>query len=208
MADGIFQPTEVSADLERLEKAMRRLRIEYEMFLSQAVKWPPHQRLAEIGAILRHYLKNPPRRTVDRFKFNTLSHRHTTAMERWSRRLRKLEEQGAASRFAKKDQARTALTDVNKPYTLAATKLAEGQAVGDQLRDFYLSYKQARKARGLPVSNLNYAAFADTMKETLQQARNKNTGRDLELRVDEVGGKVRISVRAVKDADDDKGVRA
>lgn len=208
MADGIFQPTEVSADLERLEKAMRRLAIEYEMFLSQAIKWPPHQRLAEIAAILRHYSKNPPRRTVDRFKFNTLSHRHTTSMERWSRRLRKLELHGASMRFSKASEAKAALTDVTKPFTLAATKLADGHAVGDQLRDFYLSYKQARKARGLPVSNLNYSSFADTMKDTLEQARSKNTGRDLELRVDEVGGKVRITVRAVKDANEDKGVRA
>lgn len=198
MADGIFQPTEVTADLERLEKAMKRLAIEYEMFLSQAIRWPPHQRLAEIGAIIRHYSKYPPRRTIDRFKFNTLVHRHTTSMERWSRRLRKLEEQGAAARLARSRAEEEALADVSKPHTLAETKLNRGHAVGDQLRDFYVAYKQARKARGLAVSSLTYASFAGTIEESLHQARERNGGRDLELRVDEVGGKVRITVRAAK----------
>jgi hypothetical protein len=203
MADGIFQPTEVTADLARLEKAMKQLAIEYEMYLSQSTKWPPHQRLAEVTAIIRYYSKFTPRRTVERFRFNTLVHRHTTSMERWSRRLRVIEEKGAAARLGRhRGQSEAELLDVSKPHTLAAAKLSSGQASGDQLRDFYVAYKQARKARGQAVSQLNYASFAETMKTTLQQARERAGGCDFELRVDEVGGKVRISVRALRGTED------
>lgn len=199
MADGPFVPGEISADLDRLEKAMKRLAVEYEMFLTQMSRWPPHQRLAEVTAIIRHYSKTPPRRTVERFRFNTLSHRHSTAMERWSRRLRILEEKGAKSRLNRGSVTNTREdVDINKPQVLAAARLPDGQAVGDQLRDFYLAYKQARRARGLPIAGLNYSPFAETIQQTLDQARRKAAGSDLELRVDEVGGKVRITVRTLR----------
>jgi len=194
LGDTLFTPTEVTKDLHLLEKTLQRLSVEYEMFLTRMTRWPPHQRMAESEAIIRHYSKHPPQRTADRFRFNTLVHRHRMNIERWNRRVRQMEEEGPGSavRSGRRDQH---VEDLDLPQVLLCTRLMRGEATGTQLRDMYLAYRTARKARGLPVSSLSYAPFADRIGEALGQARERNPGCDFELRLDEVGGKVRVAVR-------------
>ncbi len=205
MADTLFTPTEVTADLKHLEKLFKQISTEWELFLNQTVKWPPHQRKAEIEAIIRHYTKSPPRRTSDRFHFNTLVHRYRTNSERWSRRLRLLEEQGGgrpwAQRRASRRKEKDDVEDLNKPHTLTVTRTPGGRASTEQLRDLYLAYRGAKKARGQTVSKLAYRNFAEKMESQLARVREKAGGRDLELRVDELGGKVRVTVRPARKGD-------
>lgn len=198
MADSLFVPTEVTADLAALEKLLKRIAIEWEMFINRSVQWPPHQRQAEIEAIIRHYTKAPPRRTAERFRFNTLVHRYRTNSERWSRRLRRVEESGngrgsASHRIGREERA--AGEDVSRIQTLHRIRARAGRAKGDQMRDLYRAFREARKARGKSVSRLAYRDFAQRVDVYLQQARQRAAGQDVELRVDEVGGKVRIALR-------------
>lgn len=198
MGDSIFTPTEVTSDLNRLEQNLKRLGVEYEMYLTRMTKWAPFKTKAEVEAIIQYYATHVPRRTVDRFRFNTLVHRYRTSQERWTRRERIMNMEGTAAGPPGK---RERLDDPSRPHVLASTKISGGQPQGDQLRDLYLTYKQARVSRGLPVSNLNYSALADRIGQTIEQFRQKYPGKDLELRVDEVGGKVRIAVKPTGQAD-------
>lgn len=202
MADSLFTPTEVSADLNLLEKTLHQLGVDYELFFmgradGKTGLLPPHRRTAEVEAIVRHYTKNPPRRTAERFRFNTLVHRYRTSCERWARRLRAQEEQGISRPGTMRRRDAKDALDISRPQVLAATRAAGGQPSGDQVRDVFVAYRTARRARGLPVADLKYAEFADRLAEQMTVARRRSPGRDLELRVDEVGGKVRISVRPV-----------
>ncbi|GEM_PF-3395481 len=186
MAGANFTPdAEVANDLNRLEKSLRRLRTDYEMFLSGSRKWPPNQLRAEIDAIVRHYLKHTPRRTIDRFRLNTLVHRYQTMSELYRRKMRTMEE-GPGRRGA---------IDPSKPQVLMKARVVRGKATGDQVRDLYYQYREARKARGLDVAGLSYTPFVKKLGRTLAQAHEKMGGRDMELRLDTVGGKVRIAVR-------------
>ena len=201
VADSLFTPGEATADMNLLEKTLQQLSVDYELFFVARADGkinvlPPHRRIAETEAIVRHYTKTPPRRTVDRFRFNTLVHRYRTNTERWTRRMRQQEEQGIARWGAPRRAERQAL-DLTRPQTLAATRVQTGQATGDQVRDVYLAFKTARKARGISVASLNYKDFAEKLAVQLAEARRRAPGRDLELRVDEVGGKVRVAVRTV-----------
>ncbi len=199
MADSLFKPTETTADLDQLAKNFKRIAIEWEMFLSGASKWPPHQLQAVIEATIRYFTKNSPQRTADRFRFNTLVHRYKTNSERWRRRLRKLEETGSIRVRGTRGprSSERAAEDPNQPHLLLRTRLRDGSASTDQLRDLYLTYRQARRAKGQSVSKLAFRSFAEKVGHRVDDAREQSRGRKLELRVDEVGGKVRIAVRAV-----------
>ncbi len=198
MADQLFTPSEIGADLDRLEKLFKRISTEWEMFLARSVRWPPHQRQAEIEAIIRHYLKAPPQRTPDRFRFNTMVHRYRTNSERWRRRLRLLEETGSSRPGSPRRGRQAEIEDISRPHVLLSTRLRKGDASPDQMRDAYLAFRRARKARGHNVAKLTYRAFAEKISQHLGKVRDHAEGRPLELRVDELGGKVRIAVRACK----------
>lgn len=192
MADSIFTPTEVTNDLNRLEQDLKRLGVEYEMYLTRMTKWAPFKTKAEVEAIVQYYSTHIPRRTAERFRFNTLVHRYRTSQERWSRRERAMNLEGSAAGSRGK---RERLDDPNHPHVLASTRVRGDAVAGDQLRDLYLTYKQARVSRGLPVSSLAYSPFADRIGKSIEEFRLRYPGRELELRVDEVGGKVRIAVK-------------
>lgn len=195
MADSIFVPSDVRSDLDRLEKLLKRLATEYEMYLAGSIKWPPWQRQAEIEAIVRHYAKYPPQRTVDRFRFNTMVHRLRTSLERWTRRQRAIEQAGHRARLGGGALRAAEAEDVQRPHVMLSTVAAAGKADAAQLRDLYTAYKQASRARGLPVSSLTYRSFAHKLDAAVKQARTRHPGRDVELLLDEVGGKVRVVVR-------------
>jgi len=195
VADSAFIPSDVRSDLDRLEKLLKRFATEYEMYLAGSIKWPPWQRQAEIEAIVRHYAKNPPQRTVERFRFNTMVHRLRTSLERWSRRQRAIEQEGHRARLAGTTARSANAEDVNRPHVMLATVAPAGKADAAQLRDLFTAYKKASRARGLPVSNLTYRSFANKLDHAVKQARGRHPGRDVELLLDEVGGKVRLVVR-------------
>lgn len=204
MGDGLFTPTEVTADLGHLEKLLHQLGVDYELFFAARADGktnvlPPQRRQAEVEAVVRHYTKSPPRRTADRFRFNTLVHRYRIGMERWSRRIRQQEEMGLGrNATVTGPQRRERLAnDVSKPAVLAAIRAVAGEVSGAQVRDLYTAYRNARRARGMAVSDMEYAPFADRLTAQLEKLRTNTPGRDIELRVDEVGGKVRIAVRPV-----------
>jgi len=198
VGDSLFNPVDAATDMQLLEKTIQQLVVDYELFFAARADGklkvlPPHRRVAEVEAILRHYIKHPPHRTVHRFRFNTLVHRYRTQTERWRRRMKLLEEKGVTARAAA-SSARE-VEDLSKPQVLAATRLPGGQPSGNQLRDIFLAYKTARKARGLPVATLAYASFADRLAGKIGVLRQEAPDRDIELRVDEFGGMVRVAVR-------------
>ena len=200
MADSLFTPTNVRNDLDHLTKLMKRLSVEYEMFFSQQVRWPPWQRQAECDALVRHYQKNPPRQTADRFRFNTLVHRYRTMLERFARRRRQLEEKGMIER---RGQRRSRIADresidIHRPQTLVAQTARAGRAQADQVRDLYRAYRDARRARGQEIRKLSYAPFAEKIERLLAKARAKGGERDVELRLAEADGKVTVAVRPVR----------
>jgi hypothetical protein len=199
MSDTIFTPTEARHDLDQMEKLLKRLGVEWELYFSQAVRWPPNQRIAEI---VRHYTKEPPRRTADRFRFNSLVHRYRTRSELWARRRRSMEESGmlARRRAAQKgDSTESASGDSDD--SLAAARAAGGRATSVQMREIYTALRQARQSRGEPMSGLPYSRFASKMSRHLERARDRAQGRDLELRVADHGGKVKVVVRPVRGSD-------
>lgn len=199
MADTLFTPTEVTADLAILDKLLHQVGVEWELYFAGRADgkrmFPPSRRLAEIEAIIQYYTKTPPHRTAERFRFNTMVHRYRTSQERVNRRLRQLEEMGIGLKASANKSLKA--DDISKPQILAATRTTGGAPTGDQLRDIFQAFRNARRARGLSVSDLNYREFADKLASRLQQAREQVPGRDFELRVDEVGGNVRVAVRPV-----------
>jgi hypothetical protein len=89
---------------------------------------------------------------------------------------------------------------------MVETRATAGKLDATQMRDLYTSYKNASRARGLPVSGLSYRSFARKLDAAVGQARGRHPGRDVELLLDEVGGKVRLVVRPGAPREEDEPV--
>lgn len=203
MPDTLFKPTEARHDLDQMEKLIKRLGVEWEMYFTQAVRWPPNQRIAEIEAIVRHYTKEPPRRTADRFRFNSLVHRYRTKSELWARRRRSLEDSGTLARRRAVQRGEADPEAQPRPDgSMASARASGGRASSTQLRELYSALRQARQSRGEPLSNLPYSRFAEKMSRHLERARGRSGGQDLELQVADHGGKVKVVVKPVRKGDE------
>lgn len=197
MVDSVFTPSDVRSDLGALEKLLKRLAVEWEMYFSQAIAWPPNQRIAEIEAIIRHYTKEPPARTAERFRFNALVHRYHTRSELWARKRRSLEESGliARRRAVRRGEA---VEETSADGTFLSATARGGRPTGPQLRELYSVFRQARQSRGESTSDISYRRFAERVSSSLERARSKGAGRDVELRVAELGGRVKLVVKPVR----------
>ncbi len=88
---------ETQAAIERLERDIRQLKIDFERFFNGSLPIPPEDFRQAVRQQIQKLRARPMRALVDRFRLNTLEARFNTLDELFNRRLREREE-GAVPR--------------------------------------------------------------------------------------------------------------
>lgn len=78
----------VDKQLGKLEEDVRRLKIEFDIFFSGAVKRPPLEARARLESQIKRLMDNRSLSYAQRYKLNTLIARFTSYRELWRRTLR------------------------------------------------------------------------------------------------------------------------
>ncbi len=81
----------IDEDLDELELNLKRLRIEYEQFFKGSVKREPYQLLGRVQKVVTRFASDPPRRVVQKFRYNSLVARFQTFRQLWGRTMREME---------------------------------------------------------------------------------------------------------------------
>ncbi len=82
---------EIDDALDALEINLKRLRIEYEQYFKGSLKREPYQLLGRVQKTITRFASDPPRRTAQKFRFNSLVARFHSLRQLWGRTLRELE---------------------------------------------------------------------------------------------------------------------
>ncbi len=82
---------EIDDELDALEVNLKRLRIEYEQYFKGSLKREPYQLLGRVQKTITRFASDPPRRTAQKFRFNSLVARFHSLRQLWGRTMRELE---------------------------------------------------------------------------------------------------------------------
>src|SRR5690242_6148044 len=90
----------VEEELDKLERDLRRLKIEYEIYLNGNAKKPPHDTAFRVQTAIKRFSSETAKLNYrQRFKFNQLVQRHAVHSDLWRRKLKDKEEGTTVAAF-------------------------------------------------------------------------------------------------------------
>jgi hypothetical protein len=179
--------TEFDDDIARLEKGIRQLKIQYDMFFAGSIPKQPHELRAEVERIIKRYANTPIKRYASRFHFNTLVSRFNSHSELWSKTIRSLEE-GDRPAPAVADRAGAG------EQIFARCTVADGGADAG-LRLLHQRLLEARKKSGESAGKLSFESFLKSVHSQARKLRDKTGCDKVELRVIVQDRKVTVKAR-------------
>jgi len=181
-------PSELEADLGRLESGIRQLKIQYDMFFAGSIPKQPLELRSELERIIRRHSATPIRKYAARFHFNALVSRFNSLSELWSKTLRSLEE-GDRPAPAVADRAG------NGEHLVARCTVTDPTKERDLLRLLHARLVDARKKAGESAGKLSFENFVITITAQAGRMREKTGCDKVDLRVVVLDRKVVVKAR-------------
>ena len=184
-------PSEIEADLQRLEIGLRQLKIQYDMFFAGSIPRQPLELRSEIESLIRRNSQASIRKYAARFHLNALVSRYNIMSELWAKTLRQLEEgdrpaPAVADRAGKSEQ------------TIASCTLKDQSADFKVLKVLHQRYLDARRKSGEKDVQLSFEAFAKGVSKQAGKLRDAAGCEDVELRVVVLDRKVQVKARPAR----------
>jgi hypothetical protein len=193
--------SEIDEDLNRLERDVRQLKIEYEQYFGGGKARPPSDTEWRIDVILKRYGDRGAQMNFSqRFRYTNLAQTYARYREVFHKRVKKREEGnverhfGAAARAIEAERARTnsARPDVsNRVAVASADPVRERQ----KLDELFGAFREALVQSGQPVDRLSREGFQEFLQKKAEQLRAKQGSREIEFVVSVEGGKARLKAR-------------
>lgn len=192
---------EINRELTALEGELKRLETEYNMYFAGRLKRPPWETRARVEATVKRLDRTSISNYGVRFRFTTLQTRFNKFIDLWDRALRAREE-GRPGPFSKPQKQRTepppASTSLEDRVVKVET-FKDPSSEDGKLRALYDSFIEARQQAG--QERVAFDKFA-TLVSTQVRALKDKGGTDVALRVAIKDGKVALTARALRAADE------
>jgi len=180
--------TELEADIVRLEKGIRQLKIQYDMFFAGSIPKQPFELRTEMERIIRRHSVTPIRKYAPRFHFNSLVSRFNSMSELWAKTIRTLEE-GERPAPAVADRAG------NGEHLVARCTVADPSDERENLKLLHARLLEARKKSGEGGGKVSFDSFVRSIGAQAGKLREKTGCEKVELRVIVVDRKVVVKAR-------------
>jgi len=206
----------IDEELSQLERDIRQLKIEYDMFFGGGRKRPPTEVEWRIDLLVKRYAeRGGDLKFSQRFRFNNLAQTYAKYKDVFRKRMAQREEGtvqrhfGAAAKTieAERARARAAVLPketpaVGEPAHAAAVSAAEGRAFrvafsepeneSQKVDQLYEAFLHAKKQAGEETAKLTRAGFNDFVRKKTKDLQCKKNCRDVEYVVEIVDGQVKL----------------
>ena len=206
----------IDEDLAQLERDIRQLKIEYEMYFGGGRKRPPTEIEWRIDLIIKRYAERGGELNFgQRFRFNNSSQTYAKYKDFFRKRLAQREEGkvqrhfGAAAKAIEAERARVqSLVETNKEpdkaeaEAQAAASLLETKSFRiscsepdketDKVDQLYAAFVQAKQQAGEETSNLSRTSFNEFVRRKTKDLQTQKHCRDVEYLVEVVNGQVKL----------------
>jgi hypothetical protein len=212
----------VDEDLGQLEKDIRQLKIEYDMYFGGGRQRPPADTQWRAEQIVKRYSeRGADMNNSQRFRFNNLSQTFMKYMEIWRKRLKQKEESTVQRHFgaaAKKIQeqrekevahaeaegrmppaaaaaaAASAARPAGKP-SIYETSCSDPDKETDKVKQLYQNLVEAKRKAGESTDALTYDNFQEFVRIKTQQLKKQKGVAQVEYAITVEDGQVRLKAR-------------
>ena len=178
---------EIQASIERLDRDILQLKIDFERFFSGGLPTPPDEFRQAVRQQIQRLRAAPMQALVDRFRLNTLEARFNTLNELFSRRLREREEGMVAP------PARLAPTTRRRydPYQgIVVGEAPPPEAIQALYGELYDD--------DLPSAQSNFKKFHTYLLGQMAAIRERTGCDEVKFRVATEGGEVKLKAKPVR----------
>jgi hypothetical protein len=197
----------IDEELAQLERDIRQLKIEYEMYFGGGRKRPPTEIEWRVDLMVKRYAERSGElKYGQRFRYNNLTQTYAKYKDMFRKRLQQREEGkiqrhfGAAAKAIEAERAKIQVTTQTGPT--AETRAEDAKAFRmvcsepeketekvDQLYDAFL---QAKHAAGEETGKVTKAGFSEFVRKKTKDLQEKKNCRDVEYVVEVVDGQVKL----------------
>jgi hypothetical protein len=203
----------IDEDLAQLERDIRQLKIEYDQFFGGGRKRPPTEIEWRIELLVkRHGDRGGDMKSVQRFKFNSLTQSYAKYRDMFRKRTKAKEEgkiarhYGAAARAVEAERAQhqhdEAVGPAVAPPSASANSAADSsafrmtcskpEAEPDKVRQLYEALLLRKQQAGEDTGKLSRATFDEFVRKKTKALQKQENCRDVEYIVETVDGQVKL----------------
>jgi hypothetical protein len=199
----------VDEELSQLEEAMRRLKIEYDVYFGGGSKKPPADTQWRVDSLLKKYSDGHKLNFAQRFKYNTLQQKYALFNGLWQQKL-KIKEEGyrrpqdavlgiAGMRINEEQQAAEALSRKSKteePAGAFKTSCSDVTADHANVERLFNAMMSAKTKAGEAAGNASFDSFKAFVQKKTEQIRKDYGCHAVEYSVEMENGQVRLKAKA------------
>jgi hypothetical protein len=201
-------------ELNQLEKDIRQLKIEFEMYFGGGRPRPPADTMWRIEQMIKRYSERGANMNfAQRFRFNNLSQSYAKCQEVFRKRMKQKEEgfvqrhYGAAAKAIEAERAR------NRPPETPAAAASGGSPAarprggeyavgfsdpereGDKVKELYAALVEAKQQAGEKTDQLTMENFQEFVRLKTQQLKQQKGSAQVEYSVSIENGQVKLKAR-------------
>ena len=202
----------IDEELAQLERDIRQLKIEYDMFFGGGRKRPPTEVEWRIELIIKRYAERGGElKFGQRFRYNNLSQTYAKYKDMFRKRMAQREEGliqrhfGAAAKAIEAERARSQAPATQKEapaISAAAAASAESKAFrvafsepekeSQKVDQLYQAFVEAKKRAGEGTEKLTRSGFNEFVRKKTKDLQVRKNCHDVEYVVETVDGQVKL----------------
>ena len=210
----------IDEDLAQLERDIRQLKIEYDMFFGGGRKRPPTEVEWRIELVVKRYSERGGElKFSQRFRFNNLSQTYAKYKDVFRKRMAQREEGtvqrhfGAAAKAIEAERARTQAAATPKEVPLSAetapasataaaasasaartfrVAFTEPEQESQKVDQLFEAFVEAKKQAGEETAKLTRSGFNEFVRKKTKDLQSQKNCRDVEYVVETVDGQVKL----------------
>jgi hypothetical protein len=206
----------VDEDLNQLDKDIRQLKIEYEMYFGGGRKRPPADTQWRLEQMIKRYSeRGADMNFSQRFRFNNLAQTYAKYQEIWRKRLKQKEEGTVQRHFGAAAKAIEAQREKEKaaappalaasesgqsrrpagPPSLYATACSDPDREPEKVQQLYNALLEAKTKAGEKTEALTFENFQEFVRIKTQQLKKQKGVEQVEYAITVEDGQVKLKAR-------------
>ena len=202
----------IDEDLSQLERDIRQLKIEYDMFFGGGRKRPPTEVEWRIELLVKRYgERGGDMKFAQRFRYNNLAQTYAKYKDIFRKRMAHREEGtvqrhfGSAAKAIEAERAKAAPPPASPSAAGSAASAgshafrvvcSEPENEAQKVDQLYEAFVQAKKQAGEEVEKLTRSGFNEFVRKKTKDLQGKTNCRDVEYVVETVDGQVKLKALA------------